>query len=894
MNDKKNEDQELEGKHTQNSNLQEKIAQIDNEISVAEAQYDAAKREHMILTSEYRKIKQGYLWRSRTDIKNLKRTAKLYMKYLLGKRDRKELFNPSLRKKKAKQRIKKLKYSLYDLGFTDKALAELEKESMKSDNPYVRRYAAWELALWYANQYSREGAEKCLAFLPCATKGEKNQDFLRRSAILEAESYDILGKVIEAKHVISHALVSTTHADLYLAAANLESTFPERIKWINQALSLYGMAQLKTDLMTGETTYDSLHTINPKNRKDVAPVQNGKPKVSVIIPAFNAGNGIRTAIDSVLAQTWTNLEVIIADDHSTDETRQIANTYKEFDRRVQVITTKQNSGAYTARNEALRIATGDYVTINDADDWSHPGKIEEQATHLMNHAAVIANTTEQARATNDLKFYRRGKAGEYLFANMSSLMFRREAVMKKLGFWDSVRFGADGEFKKRLRITFGDEAVVDLKTGPYSFQRQSESSLTGSQAFGYHGFFMGARKEYAEAQRYHHQHAATLRYDSPQITRPFPVPEPMLPTREKKARGKRHFDVIIASEFRLLGGTNMSNIEEIKAQKKLGLRTGLVQLSRYDLNSVKEINPQLRTLIDGDAVQMLVYGEKVSCDVLIVRHPPILQEWQRYVPDIEASQVRVIINQPPKREYSEKGKTLYDIPRCVKHLGAYFGKKGTWYPIGPLIRESLLEHHAEELKSVRLANADWSNIIDITEWQRTKRPTNKQIRIGRHARDQYVKWPNTEAALKAVYPDDPRYEISILGGAKTPEKMLGQLPANWHVYEFGEIHPKDFLAKLDVFVYYTHPEWVEAFGRVIFEAMAVGVPVIIPPSYKALFEEAAIYAEPEEVEDKINQLMNDKEAYETQIEKAQKYVEAHFGYAQHAARLEACFVGKAT
>src|SRR5690625_7746654 len=101
------------------------------------------------------------------------------MKYIVGKRDRREIFSRSLKKKKAKDKIKKLKYSLYDLGFTDKALAELEKESIKSDNPYTRRYAAWELALWHANQYSNEGAEKCLAFLSQAMKGEKNKDFQR-------------------------------------------------------------------------------------------------------------------------------------------------------------------------------------------------------------------------------------------------------------------------------------------------------------------------------------------------------------------------------------------------------------------------------------------------------------------------------------------------------------------------------------------------------------------------------------------------------------------------------------------------------------------------------------------------------------------------------------------
>src|SRR5690625_395771 len=240
---------------------------------------------------------------------------------------------------------------------------------------------------------------------------------------------------------------------------------------------------------------------------------------------------------------------------------------------------------------------------------------------------------------------------------------------------------------------------------------------------------MGARKEYAESYSNYHKEATSLRYDFPQEPRPFPVPEPMLPTQEEKTNGRRHFDVIIASEFRLLGGTNMSNIEEIKAQKKQGLRTGIIQMSRYDLNSIKEINPKVRELINGDDVQMLVYGEEVSCDVLIVRHPPILQEWQKYIPTIKARHVYVIMNQPPKREYSKDGKTLYNLKPCVKHLQSYFGTSGTWYPIGPLIRETLTMHHKKERKLITLASEDWVNIIDVEEWRRPARPNNERIRI---------------------------------------------------------------------------------------------------------------------------------------------------------------------
>src|SRR5690625_187826 len=134
-------------------------------------------------------------------------------------------------------------------------------------------------------------------------------------------------------------------------------------------------------------------------------------------------------------------------------------------------------------------------------------------------------------------------------SNMSSLMFRREIVMEKLGYWDSVRFAADGEFKRRLVKVFGPERIVDLNTGPLSLPRQSVSSLTASSAFGYSGFFMGVRKEYVASFTCYHQQADDLYYPFPMKERLFPVPEPMWIRREEKQNGKRHFDVVNIADF---------------------------------------------------------------------------------------------------------------------------------------------------------------------------------------------------------------------------------------------------------------------------------------------------------------------------------------------------------
>src|SRR5690625_3295220 len=785
------------------------------------------------------------------------------------------------KRQSSKEKIKRITYKLYTLGFTKRALQELKQIA---NNPYedrfIRNLAMWELALWHANKHCPEEATIALDYVNQLEKSKLNKVFQRKLSIIKADCLILQNKINEAKQIITESLNKTEHIDLYFMMVNVQTTVDKRLSWINSIMKKFNKSPLQLSEDSDKHSYDRLRSF-PKTK-----AVNEGVKVSIIVPTFNAADYIGTAIESLLTQSWTNLEVIVVDDCSNDHTVEVVKAYQAKDDRVILLQTENNSGAYVARNIGVKHATGDFVTVNDADDWSHCDKIKTQAEHLIDHPHIIANTSQQARLTNDLTFHRRNRPGNFLFPNMSSLMFRRQEVMNTIGYWDSVRFAGDSEFLKRLTKAFGEDAIAKLQTPPLSFTRQSSKSLTGSSAFGYPGYFMGVRKEYAEVNDYYHERG-NLKYNFPQKNRPFAVPEPMLPDRSQEK--PRHFDVIIASEFRLLGGTNMSNIEEIKAHKEHGLKTGLIQMYRYDLNSVNTINPKVREQIDGETVQMLVYGEEVSCDTLIVRHPPILQDWQKYLPKVNAKQVRVIVNQTPKRDYNEDGETIYTLEQCVTHLKEYFGQTGIWHPIGPLIRQSLYDYHEDELKYINLSDHDWVNIINTKEWQRKERPNNKKITIGRHSRDQYVKWPQTKEELLKVYPNSNDINVHILGGAEWPKKLLGNIPTNWHVIEFGDESPKEFLSKLDLFVYYNAPNWVEAFGRVIFEAMAVGVPVIIPPHFKSLFGEAAIYAEPHEVRTTIEELMNDDEQYEQQVKTAINFVEKHFGYSKHISRLKGDF-----
>ncbi|MDE2020266.1 MAG: glycosyltransferase [Patescibacteria group bacterium] len=115
-----------------------------------------------------------------------------------------------------------------------------------------------------------------------------------------------------------------------------------------------------------------------------------KPLVSVIMAAYNAEKYIGEAIESMQAQTYTNWELIIADDAAKDATGRIADDYAKRDPRIKVIHLSKNSGQAIARNEAVKIAKGEYLAVLDADDLCLPDRFAKQVAFLDSHPNVAA------------------------------------------------------------------------------------------------------------------------------------------------------------------------------------------------------------------------------------------------------------------------------------------------------------------------------------------------------------------------------------------------------------------------------------------------------------------------------------------------------------------------
>lgn len=100
------------------------------------------------------------------------------------------------------------------------------------------------------------------------------------------------------------------------------------------------------------------------------------PQVSVIVPVYNAEKYLAECVDSILAQTLRDIEVILVDDGSTDSSPSICEAYAEKDSRIQVIH-KANGRAASARNAGLKLAQGEYIAFVDSDDWIAPEMYEK-------------------------------------------------------------------------------------------------------------------------------------------------------------------------------------------------------------------------------------------------------------------------------------------------------------------------------------------------------------------------------------------------------------------------------------------------------------------------------------------------------------------------------------
>ncbi|MBU5480119.1 glycosyltransferase family 2 protein [Blautia sp. MSJ-19] len=183
-----------------------------------------------------------------------------------------------------------------------------------------------------------------------------------------------------------------------------------------------------------------------------------KSTVSVIVPVYNVAPYLNKCLDSILGQTYKELEVIVVDDGSKDEGLRICREYESRDERVKVLH-QENAGVSAARNFGMSIMTGSYVLFVDADDWIEPNMVEILVHEMEQKESVDAvfcgyqeiedgtNKLLQTVTPNQRGQVRRDEGVEGLFGEYSTMLwnklFRTSLIDQTNIFNTSLKIGED-------------------------------------------------------------------------------------------------------------------------------------------------------------------------------------------------------------------------------------------------------------------------------------------------------------------------------------------------------------------------------------------------------------------------------------------------------------------
>ena len=284
------------------------------------------------------------------------------------------------------------------------------------------------------------------------------------------QAADLLRTAVQSESV-------TREPQLQLLASNFfETTSAGKLECLNSFLISYGLAPL--ELKNAELP----PAVGNLQAEENLPTADG-PLVSVLMTAYNIGDRIGTALQGLLNQTWRNLEIIVVDDASSDDTGAVVDTFIAKDPRIRYFRLPSNAGTYVAKTVGFKNARGEFVTCHDSDDWSHPQRIEHQVLPLIEDSSLIATTSQWVRMEDNGRYHTRF-VYPLIHPNPASPLFRRKQVVEQTGLWDAARIGADSEFNSRLRLVFGTKAVRRISK-PLTIGAHRENSLMTATGTGY-------------------------------------------------------------------------------------------------------------------------------------------------------------------------------------------------------------------------------------------------------------------------------------------------------------------------------------------------------------------------------------------------------------------------
>jgi glycosyltransferase involved in cell wall biosynthesis len=566
-------------------------------------------------------------------------------------------------------------------GFSTYALNELESLKHFHRTPEPERIsAAWSLMRWY---YTRQEYARVLDNFAFACNFRSRLKDFKRWTLPAAHSLFKLGNSGAARNLLKHTLEKRgPNSDLFLSLSNTwfvpqaESRFlwemdNRRLAWLNRVFEANGLTTVCKADGNAPLALGNLRTLFLQKAPDTA-----RAKISVIMPAYNAADTISIALDSLLRQSWDNLEILVVDDCSTDDTYDVVRDYAARDGRIIPLRHETNQGAYPARNTALKSSSGSFITVHDCDDWSHPEKLEAQIIPLLNDGDLMGTFTNWVRVDEKMIFLGGWRPWDNLIEfNHSSFLFRRE-MMDALGEWDNVRVGGDTEFIWRAEAHFGEEKFLRLhKDVPFSFALNSETSLTMAKATHVRTIDFGLRRLYREAASWWHRscsHAGNLYLCNASEERRFPAPAANL-----RVACDEKISIVFIADF-AAGGHDLALVyEKILSVVHRREKAAIFHWPDYLSDCDRPLDDQVFKLASEFGVRILSPGDVAGAQRIVLMQPEVLRWRLDSIPSIDCSDIVI----------AACGKTG-EVPHLdivQANLELFFGKKGSVSPIWDLL-----------------------------------------------------------------------------------------------------------------------------------------------------------------------------------------------------------------
>jgi len=380
-----------------------------------------------------------------------------------------------------------------------------------------------------------------------------------------AQAFFLAGMTDAATHAVETfgkvplAVADYLRADLASPSATGESPSARWLELLSKRQRAHGIEPL--DVSSARP--DGLPWFDTLSCK--VPERTGGELVSVIVPCFRPGDGLITALRSIVAQTWEDLEIIVVDDASGPQYEEWFARAKSLDPRIRVLSLDSNGGAYRARNAGIRAASGSIVTFQDDDDWSHPRRVEMQVARL-NDSGALATRSAAVRARPDMTHQWFGQSPIRL--NVSSLMLRRDAL-ERIGPFFEVRKGADSEYQDRIVALGG---AIENVPAPLAVVRLRPGSLSRGD-FTYR-WATPDRIEFRGAYEAWHR---TLRPGRVALSLDPVRPPFNIPTRFELDGARRCLDVVYAADYSAAAGAARKPPQtgDLERRAERGVRQGL-------------------------------------------------------------------------------------------------------------------------------------------------------------------------------------------------------------------------------------------------------------------------------------------------------------------------------